>query len=538
MRLFYLALIALVATACTRVGTAPPGARHAWTVPHVLRIADVGEPDHFNPLLSGMDLVYDLDSLVFSFLIMADDHGKLVGDLATAVPSIANKGISADGRTYIYQLRHGVRWHDGVPFTSKDVKFSWEASMNPHNNTLHRECCDQVASIDTPDKYTVVVHLKRRYPPFETKFFTPLQEGVKGIIPAHLLGRLHDINNAPFNAHPIGTGPFKFVSWDRGREIVLARNDDYFRGRPKIEKIVFSVVPDDNAILNLVKTHEIDLVTSPPVQLYPQYKALADVSVTLAPWNAINQIPLNEKHPGLNDVAVRRALSMAIDYDAVTQKIEHGVGIIAHDLLPVQSLGYTDLPPYRYDPAAANALLESHGYKLGADGVRAKGKVRLDYVIDITAASANQKAIAAFLQPELKAIGVNLSIKMFPYQTIYAYNGPVYGGAYDLTDISETLPYDPDHLFDLGCNEWFPKGENLWYYCNSAVDAQFKRGLSSDDPAVRAPIYHRIEQTLHDEVPQIPLYVVQRLVVRNPDIKNFSTAPASAPWWNAWQWDI
>ena len=232
-RLAYRLLTAIAALAgCTHVTAAPPGARHAWTVPHVLRLADVADPDSLDPLLSTMDLSYDLSSLVFSYLVIARRDGSAAGDLATTVPSRANGGVSADGRTYTYHLRKGVRWHDGVPLTSRDVAFSWQAIMNPRNNVLHREGFEEVRSIDTPDAYTVVVHLHRRYPPFVSQFFTTLQEGAKPIVPAHLLAGLASINDAPFNAAPIGSGPFRFVRWDRETRFVLARNERYFKGRP------------------------------------------------------------------------------------------------------------------------------------------------------------------------------------------------------------------------------------------------------------------------------------------------------------------
>jgi peptide/nickel transport system substrate-binding protein len=159
----YRLLTAIAALAgCTHVAGAPAGARHAWTVPHVLRLADVADPDSLDPLLSTMDLSYDLSSLVFSYLVIARRDGSAAGDLATTVPSLANGGVSPDGRTYTYHLRKGVRWHDGFPLTSRDVAFSWQAIMNPRNNVLHREGYEEVRSIDTPDLGTVVVHLRQR----------------------------------------------------------------------------------------------------------------------------------------------------------------------------------------------------------------------------------------------------------------------------------------------------------------------------------------------------------------------------------------
>src|SRR5580692_9744247 len=131
---------------CTRVRTEAPG-RNPWTVPGVLRLGDVAEPDSLNPLLSTMDLSYDISSLTFSYLVVADAEGKLIGDLATVVPSLENGGISRDGRTYVYHIHRGVRWHDGAPLTSRDVAFTWRAIMSPRNDVLHREAYQEVERI-------------------------------------------------------------------------------------------------------------------------------------------------------------------------------------------------------------------------------------------------------------------------------------------------------------------------------------------------------------------------------------------------------
>src|SRR5579863_7350973 len=141
---------------CTRTATpTPPGTRHAWTVPHVLRIAELSDPDHLNPYLSEMAVSEHLASLVYSYLVIADDKGRVIGDLASEVPSLANGGISRDGRTYVYHLRPNVRWHDGVPLIARDVVASWRAVMNPRNNTLERQGYDRVASIEARGPYTV-----------------------------------------------------------------------------------------------------------------------------------------------------------------------------------------------------------------------------------------------------------------------------------------------------------------------------------------------------------------------------------------------
>ncbi|MBV8149708.1 MAG: hypothetical protein JO092_11490, partial [Candidatus Eremiobacteraeota bacterium] len=248
-RVVLIPLLLCYAAGCTRVqAPVSPGVRHAWTIPHVLRVADISDPDHLNPYLSEMDISYDISSLLYSYLVVADDRGRLVGDLAAAVPTLSNGGISKDGKIYVYRLRRNVLWHDGVPFTSRDVAASWQAVMNPRNNTFEREGYDRVARIDTPDAYTVVVRLRGRYPPFVSRFFAPLQEGAKPVLPAHVLAAEGSFNTGELSAHPIGTGPFRFVSWERGDRIVLRRFERYFKGRPGLSRIELRFVADPQTI--------------------------------------------------------------------------------------------------------------------------------------------------------------------------------------------------------------------------------------------------------------------------------------------------
>ncbi len=532
------AIFAFSSLGCTRVGGAGPSQRHPWTKPGVLRMADTADPDHFNPLLSTMDLVEDLSSLVLSYLVIADGDGKLVGDLASEVPSLKNGGISRDGKTYVYHLRRGVVWHDGVRFNSRDVAFTWRAVVNPRNNILHREGYEEVSRVETPDDYTVVVRLRRRYPPFVTQFFTTLQEGSKGILPAHLLERLPNINEAPYNSAPVGTGPFKFVRWDRGRGMTFVANERYFRGRPKIDRIEFRILPHDNTIMEAMQAHEIDLVVGVATTLYERYTKFDGVVAALYPWNAENVFIINNTKPGLRHLEVRQAIARAIDYEGIIRKVTHGVATIARDIVPPTAIGFTPNPPYPYDPRGAIALLERHGWLPGPDGIRRKGGERLAFTVDIGSGSANAHNIAIQVQSYLRAIGIDLTLKLYPYNVIFSYTGPIETMKYDFADYSYTLPWDPNNLIYLGCRERPPVGENVTGYCDPEVDAGEQAGLSSDEPAIRAQIYHRVERRVRETVPYIPLYLIRRPTARSVDLKNFSAAPSIAPWWNVYQWEI
>ncbi len=526
--------------ACERGGTGAPSqtGRHAWTVPHVLRLADISDPDNLNEYLSTMDLVYFTSSLMYSYMVVADDRGGLQGDLATQVPTLRNGGISGDGKTYVYHLRRGVRWQDGAALTSADVKFSWQAVVNPNNNTLHREGYTEIASIETPDRYTAIVHLKRRYPPFVSKFFTSLQEGGKPILPAHLLSGYASINQVPFNASPIGSGPFKFVRWDRGREIVFERNTLYYRGVPRLRRIELHVIPNDQTILNQVQLHQIDLVDTPAATQYEQYRSLAGVTTALYPWNSQELLIINNSKPGLSDVRVRRAVAAAIDYNAIIQKLAHNTAVPAHDIIPPTAIGYTNNPARTYDPARSNAMLDAAGYRRGADGVRVRGSVRLEFTLDSISGSVGLRMLAVQLQQYFAAVGIRLNVKEFAYNDIFTPDGPIYGNQYDFAIYGATLPWDPDMSFFIGCNFFYPRGENVYRYCNKQVDAYEQAGLATDDPRKRAQVYHRAQALLWNTIPFIPLYDRRRIAVRSSDLRNFRVNPSSTPWYQLWKWDI
>jgi peptide/nickel transport system substrate-binding protein len=539
MRLLCVVLVTALFAGCTQRLASVEGGRHSWTIPHVLRVADISDPDHLNPYLSEMDLVYDLSSLIYSYLVISNDRGQLIGDLATEVPSLVNGGISSNGLTYTYHLRRGVLWHDGRPFTSHDVVASWRAIVNPRNDVLFREGYDEIVSIDTPDDYTVVVHLRRRYPPFVSQFFAPLQEGGKPVLPAHVIDRDPDFNRSSLDRDPIGTGPFRFESWQHGTEIVLSRFDRYFKGAPKLQRIELHVIPDDTTIATEVRVHHIDLVVSAPAALYDDYRLFPDVVTELRPWNAQMVLVLNDRKPGLGDVVVRRAIASAIDYGALIHKVAHGIGEVAYNTLPPTASGYERLPPHVYDPAAADRALDAAGWVRGPDGVRARGGVRLAYELAVIAGSSNLADIALQVQQNLQAIGIGVALKPYPYDTIFAApNGPLYSGAYDLAVYSTTLSWDPDVHFYVDCDQWYPRGENIYGYCNPQLDELEKKGLETGDPLLRAAYYREASEIMWHTISYLPLYELRRLIVRSPDLRNFSTNPTSTPWWNAWQWDI
>jgi len=511
--------------------SAPPSAR-------VLQVASRGEPDSLNPLLSQQDLSYALASLIFSHLVTADENGTPIPDLATRIPTLRNGGISADGKTITYRLRRGVRWHDGAPFTSEDVRFSWRAVMNPKNDVFGRQGYSEIAALDTPDAYTVVAHLKRRYPPFVSRFFTDLQEDAKALVPAHLLRGLPDLNHAAYNAKPIGTGPFRVVEWRRGERIRLAAFPGYWRGRPHLDGIDVAIVPDDATILNLLRARQTDFVANPSPDFYPQYRGLPGYVTTLSRSNVMEMLLTNDAHPGLRDVVVRRALERALDVDALIAKITHGVGERAYDVLPPGALGYTRLPPVRYDPAEARRALDAAGWRPGPGGIRQRGAERLSFSLVFPAGSSTERALGVQIQAMLREVGIGIELKGYAYESIFAYDGPIVTHAYDISTAQNTLQLDPDYSEYLTCAAQRPHGENDDQFCDADFDAAERAGLATDDPLARGRAYASAERRIAATVPFVPLYLLRRITVATDRLSGYRPSPTVGPWWDAWRWTL
>ncbi|MBV9403454.1 MAG: hypothetical protein JO018_06960, partial [Candidatus Eremiobacteraeota bacterium] len=298
--------IAFAIAGCTKVGTQTSGVHNPGTIPGEVRIAIQSEPINLNPILASNTTDGMVDALMFDFLVTADPKGNPLPDLANPVPTLQNGGISKDGLTITYHLRKNVKWSDGAPFTSKDVKFSWQAVVNPQNNTTSRRGYDLVRSIDTPDPYTVVVHMKQRFAPIVNTLFAESDNPI-WVVPEHILGKYPDINRVPFNNQPVGTGPYKLAEWVKGDHITVVRNDNYFLGRPKLDKIVVHVIPDENTTINELKTHDIDWMFQASPDTCKETKNLPGVNVFYNNVDGYESVLLNLKHPPLDNPLVRKA---------------------------------------------------------------------------------------------------------------------------------------------------------------------------------------------------------------------------------------
>lgn len=506
--------------------------------PGLLRIATIADPTTLNPYLTTSDIGYDLASLTYSYLVVSDDRGHLIGDLATEVPTTANGGISADGRTYVYHLRRGVRWQDRVPFTGRDVAASWRAIVDPGHPVVEREGYDRIASIGLPDPWTLVVRLRDRYPPFVTRFFAPLQDGGKPVLAEHVLKRLRNFTTGELATGAVGTGPFRFESWARGDSVTFVRNGNYFRGRPRLARIVVQLIPDAQTAALALATDSVDLIVEAQPALLPQYRSVAGASVRTVPLNAQVQLLIDCARPFFKDAAVRRAIAHAIPYSVILGSIMHGVEAGASNVLAPTALGYEPLSAHTYDVKKAAAELDAAGWHATADGIRKRRGERLEITLATLAGAPTFERIAVVVQASLRKAGIDATIKPYAYQMLEAPNGPILSGTYDLSLFGNSLNWDPDAYDTYGCDRWYPHGVNLTRFCDKRVDALERAGLQTDDAAERTAIYRNVARILWSDLPYVPLNDGRRLVVTSRRVRNYRPNPTVTPWWNAWQWSV
>jgi peptide/nickel transport system substrate-binding protein len=521
---------ALLLAACTKEaatttstgggGTAggADGRKNAYTIPHTLRIGDIQDFDNLNPHLTTYAALGHLSSLTMAYLVRYGPDNRPEPELATVVPTQANGGVSKDGLTITWHLRKGVKWSDGQPFDGDDVVFSTNAVNNPKNNEVGRDGWDLITKIDEPDKYTVVFHLKKPYGGYLPSFF-----GTAGanpcIIPKHILGNLPNINTAPYNSLPVGIGPFRYTKWVRADHIELERNPYYWRGQPKLEKIVYKIIPDRNTLMTQLRTGEIDLYSLVPPAYIDQLKALPNVGYLRTPSFFYSHVTFNTSHPALREKAVRQALRLALDRALLRDKINHGVGILQESMVTPASPMHDTEPVIPHDTAKANALLDAAGWVRGPDGIRAKNGVKLSLDYATFAGSQDNDSRIEQIRSMWQPLGVTLTPKHYNSALFFQVTGGiVYGGKFDATNFSWQLTPDDDLNPQTSCTMMPPNGQNIARWCDPAVQALLERLKATYDEAGRKAIIAQAMPKIVDDAPFVVLYILEDLNAYNKDL--------------------
>lgn len=465
-----------------------------------------------------------------AWLVKTDRQGNAtVPELATEIPSLRNGGISRDGKTLTYHLRHGVVWSDGAPFTADDVVWTTRQVINPRNNTLSTDGWDLITKIDEPDKFTVVYHLKTPYSSFAVTFFSTGGAN-PAILPQHLLSRYSSLNNVPYNALPIGIGPFKYKSWKRGDAVTLVANHRYFRGRPRLDRIVYRTVQDRTTVLGLLRTHDIDLYAPISAHFFPMVKALPGIKTLKLPGYAFDHLDFNLMNPTLQDPAVRTALRAALDRKTIVDKVQNGLSLLSESPISPASPYYLKMPLVPYSIAKANAELDAAGWRRGADGIRAKNGQRLALVFATSSGSPDADNEIELIRASWAQLGVAFTEKHYLAQQMFApanSGGVIYGGRFDVV----LFGWASNALGDVGdlyaCNRFPPQGQNDMRWCDRAASVAIERAKVTYDPAQRRRDLDVVQRRIASQVPTVVIDVRRELFGFNDDLRGFTPNPVS-----------
>lgn len=406
--------------------------------------------------------------------------------------------VSDDGLTYTLNLRQNVTWHDGEPFTSEDVTFTLGLWANPDVPFFLRNNFRLIESVEATDDFTVLVTLSRPQASLPSLFAY-----LANILPEHLLADLAPeqlTSPTDFLRNPVGTGPFKFAQYQPGSFVRLERNEAYFAGRPHLDALVYRIVPDANSQLALLQSGELDLVVIEAFQL-EAIENNPNIQIQSVPIVRHEFISINGSLPGLDDPAVRTALTLGLDREQLLASVFRGRGELATGPFP-RSMGWAyneAIEPLPYDPAEAARLLDEAGWVVGSDGVRAKDGQRLSFTILYDPGNPTRARTALVAQQYWAEIGIETDFETSDYGPIVSRirsNPP----DYDLNPNYLITPPDPDGVANYYLST---SNVNSWVFKNAEVDELFGVGATANSREARQAAYYRIQEIMHAEQPNV-----------------------------------
>jgi peptide/nickel transport system substrate-binding protein len=543
--------LAIPFAGCSKVssGGSAVGGRNPWTQPGLFRFSEGTDPKGLNPVLDAGSPTLSLAMFIYSWTVRYDSKSRPVPDALSELPTVANGDVSPDGLTLKYKLRHNIKWQDGQPLTCRDLEFTREVVMNPKNNVVTTDGFKDIAHIDCTDPYVALIHMKRLYSPFLQQLWSV--NGNAPILPEHILAKYNDdkgsFNTAPYNSMPIGSGPFKVVSWVRGQEVRMVANPDFYLGKPKLTTVVYKILADENTEETELQTHELDMLATGSAMKWPQYAALAadpknGLVATRVDSYLFGHIDFDLKHPIVSDRNVRVALAYATNRTEIIDKILHGSAIPAEtDQSPKLSWAYTnDIQHHPFDPAKAKQILDADGWKVGSDGVRVKNGQRLEFTLSTQNESNYGKSLQTVLQRQWRDVGVDVDIKNYPSSEFFdnSTNGILQGGHFDAALFSWAAAADPDDNAIYSGDNLAPHGQNNLMWVNRKATDAMADALKTVDQARRKRDYIIVQQQLALDVPTIIVSFSRVPYVYNTDLRGFDPSPVISAFWNPWDYSI
>jgi peptide/nickel transport system substrate-binding protein len=560
-------IAALLLTACgaTPEPTQPPVAAATNTPPPVAAATNTPPPvdtpvppepkiatfiwtqefDTLNPLYTNMWFSSITQQLWNCWAWDFDEAANPRPVLVKELPSVANGGISADGKTLTLKLRDDLVWSDGTLLTSADLLFTYEMTVNPKNAVASTAPYDQLEKVEAPDPQTLVMTFKEAYAPWVGTLW-------HGILPAHILKPVFEkdgtIDQAEWNLAPkVGCGPYVFQGWESGSFARFVANDKYWLGKPKIDEIFFRFVPDDASQVAALQTGDGDLGTFISYADIPTLQSANVTMITVFSGYAEGiyfYVDPQKGHPALQDQRVRKAFALAIDRAALCKDLL--LGMTAPAATDWDNTPWNDptIQPYPYDPEGAKALLDEAGWvDSNSDGVRDKDGVEL--VLDYgTTTREIRKDTQAVVQQQLAAVGIKVNLlnaESDLFFSSYGEGGPAAKGEYDIFEYSTAFHFPDPDTADWLCSEIpsdeKPDGTNWAANCDTELDALFAQQRTQVDISQRLDTFHQITKMIFDKVYWLGYWQDPDIWAIGPTLSNVKISGAT-PFFNISEWEL
>jgi len=479
----------------------------------------------------GHDEANTFSRAIYQNLINFDEHKK------QWVPVLAKSFKRIDDTTLEFKLRKDVKWHDGQPFTAADVVFTYETTIDPKTPSPYKSDFNDVEKVQALDPYTVRVTYKKPYA-------KAVMSWAKEVLPKHLLEpyvKAGKIKEAPQNwTAPVGTGPYRFKEMKSGEKIVVVANQDYFKGRPHISRVVYRIIPSQATIFLELKARGVDIAALTALQ----YKRQTEYPAFEKYYNkyryargAYTYFGMNLKDPRFADRRVRLAIAHAIDRQALLDGVVQGMGRLASG--PFRPGTWADNPnvkPVPYDPKKAVALLAEAGWKTkNADGILEKDGKPFTFEVLTNQGNDERKKIAEIIQASLREIGIGVEIRILEWAALLKEH--VKKRQFDAIVLGWGTGADPDQFVVWHSSQSGPDDLNHISYNNPEVDALLEAGRSSCVQADRVRFYHRLHEVLAADQPVVFLYWGDALPAVSKRLHGIDPGPAGIKW-NFEQWFV
>jgi peptide/nickel transport system substrate-binding protein len=464
----------------------------------VINVALDQPPTNLDPRI-GVDASSErFFQIMFSSLVRKDEHSAIQ-------PDVASSWDIPDPKTYVFHLRHDVRFHDGRPLTSKDVAFTFQSILNGSVRTAKAGTYERIQSIETPDPYTIIFKLKDTFAPF----LWNLAGGAIGIIP--------DGSDTDFRLHPIGSGPFAFVHYLQDQEVLLKRNEDYFGEKPAASMLRFKIIPEAVvAALELQKgSVDVELNVLTP-DMDKVLRNDPNLRVAQAEGTNYQYVAFNLTDPIFQDVRVRQAIAHAIDRDAIIKYLWRDEAKLATGVLDSSNWAYEqNVNMFPHDPERARQLLKEAGHE------------KLSFTFRSTNDS-DSRLLAAALQEQLREAGINMEIRSNESATFFA---DVIAGNFQMYSARWVGGNDDPDFFNLVFHsKMIPmKGANRGHYANARVDELIDFARTELDMEKRKRAYQEIQRIVGEELPYVSLFHRENVCVYNKRIEGVKVY-ADANW--------